>query len=235
MLHQENFNLAPSVNAPLITAHKVFVFDCDGVLADSPNPLNERMARFVMREYSLDLEAARELCWQGYKEAGCSGAYLAERDGHSAQWVEDMYHFMAESYFNELGHTLEPCGVVQSQLQALRDAGYCLTILTQGPQFHARNIASQLEIFPYFDFIMGRDDVETSSKRTEKPYTMLLERFTDKPRELVMVEDSVGNLTAAKALGFTTALLTDTPQLKEPWVDHTATDLKALLADSFLA
>lgn len=218
--------------------HTLFALDFDGVLADTM-PLIEShyitaMADDLRSRFGdrVPSEAAiRSLIQEQYPIYHCSGVVLARAFGLGDDWVEHMYATVPPTTPPEALAYLQPDPHLGALLEALKDRGDTICILTQSHASHIAQVTQRLGIHKVFKdaYILDRTATPGATKRTTQPYEVLLSRHGHRPHSRrIMVEDSPANLPAAKATGFETALVGPAWATGGP-VDHRAPTVHALL------
>jgi putative hydrolase of the HAD superfamily len=86
------------------------------------------------------------------------------------------------------------------------------TIFTNADAKHARRVLSRLGITRHFESIIDIHLLEFVNKPDRRSYLRALEFASARPVECVLIEDSLVNITAARALGITTVMVGGGPE-----------------------
>lgn len=207
----------------------LLTFDLDDCLV-ATGPAQTKVFKEVYPQiFHLSEEERADRGRQVYKNHGCAISYYADRMGKPAHWIEDIYTHIAQQVLAELEEHVPVCLVRPDLLTQLTAKGYTLAIITQGQRYYANEVLRHMGLLQHFnpDYILGRDSVGFTTKRTVHPYQELLRRLPKKPDSKFMLEDSALNLAAAHQLGFNTALIhkTGPNDDQKPFVEYHAQTL----------
>jgi putative hydrolase of the HAD superfamily len=86
------------------------------------------------------------------------------------------------------------------------------TIFTNADAKHARRVLSRLGVKHHFESIIDIHLLEFVNKPDRRSYLRALEFASARPEECVLIEDSLVNITAARALGITTVMVGGGPE-----------------------
>ncbi|MEU6595174.1 HAD-IA family hydrolase [Streptomyces sp. NPDC046881] len=185
-------SLAPGpTGSPFAHPKRVVVFDLDGVIVDS---------FAVMREaFSL---AYAEVVGEGE-------APFEEYERHLGRYFPDIMRimglplemeepFVRESY--RLAGQVRLFPGVPQLLRELRERGFGTAIATGKAGDRARHLLDTLGVLPYFDHVLGSDEV-ARAKPAPDIVLRALELLGARPEEAVMVGDAVTDIAAARAAG----------------------------------
>ncbi|MBZ6285790.1 HAD-IA family hydrolase [Streptomyces olivaceus] len=189
---QSGISLAPGlIGTPFTHPKRVVVFDLDGVIVDS---------FAVMREaFSL-----------AYAEVvGDGDAPFEEYERHLGRYFPDIMRimglplemeepFVRESY--RLAGRVRLFPGVTPLLRELRERGFRTAIATGKAGDRARHLLETLEVLPYFDHVLGSDEV-ARAKPAPDIVLRALELLRSRPEEAMMVGDAVTDIGAARAAG----------------------------------
>lgn len=85
-------------------------------------------------------------------------------------------------------------------------------LFTNAPDQYARQVMRFLRLHPHFDHHVSIESMRVHGKSHPKPSKAFLRKFLARhgwhPRQCVLVEDSLANLSAAKQIGMRTVLVT---------------------------
>ena len=85
-------------------------------------------------------------------------------------------------------------------------------IFTNATAAHARNVLSALGLLPYFNLLIGMDEIGFVSKPHPLAYQRCIQLLGVPAERCLFIEDSGRNLLPARALGMLTALVGDPVQ-----------------------
>jgi putative hydrolase of the HAD superfamily len=126
-----------------------------------------------------------------------------------------------------LGQYLQPDPTLDRMLERLR---WRKTIFTNADAKHARRVLSRLGIKHHFESIIDIHMLEFVNKPDRRSYLRALEFASARPEECVLIEDSLVNITAARALGITTVMVGGSPESDgADYHIERITDLEALI------
>jgi len=101
---------------------------------------------------------------------------------------------------------IKPYANVASTLGLLKKRGLKLAIITDAPRFQAWSRLFGLKLENYFDFVIALEDTG-QKKPSHLPFKVALRKLRMKPKEVIMVGDSIErDVIGAKKLGMVTVL-----------------------------
>lgn len=181
---------------------KVIIFDLDGTLIDSSTDLahaiNYMLKSMGREEFSLD-EIHQ---WVGngaqtlVKRALSGSVEIAE--GIDEKEFKASLGIFLNFYESNLTKWTVTFLKVEETLQALKDAGYKLVIVTNKPYKFVEPILNDLNLKGYFEFYLGGDSLP-EKKPNPAPLLHVCEQLNVSPKECVMVGDSKNDILAARA------------------------------------
>jgi pyrophosphatase PpaX len=172
----------------------VVLFDLDGTLIDSGAMIVASMRHAATTVLGRDVPEA-EL------RATVGGPGLVAQMRALDETRVDELVAVYTAHNETLHETLEPCAGIERALEALRDDGRTLGIVTAKRRATIRlafQVLPQLE--PFFDVVVGADDTERH-KPNPDPLLLALDRAGAKPADAAYVGDSPFDVQAAKAAG----------------------------------
>jgi len=177
---------------------RAVAFDLDGLLIDS-EPLFAEAARRLLAPRGLTLEMD---VWQALMGTPARQAILLFRAGHG---LDDPVERIAEEYRLALLKVLDetPAPLLPGALELLdfiERRGLPRCIATSSNPAYVARVLSGHGILPRFDFVLTCDDV-TEGKPHPEVYQKAAARFGVRPADMLVLEDSVNGLKAAKAAG----------------------------------
>ena len=175
---------------------RAVLWDNDGVLVDT-EALYFDATREVLA--SVGAELTRDLFVRTSLEEGRSAFDLARERGTTEDEVKRLRSRRDERYsaFLRLGvPVFDGAEEVLSRLHGRVRMG----VVTSAHREHFDLIHRSTGLVRYFDFVLAREDYE-SSKPHPDPYLAALERHGLRAEESVVIEDSVRGLLAARGAG----------------------------------
>ncbi len=174
---------------------KVIMFDLDGTLVDSSvditNALNYAIVPYGIGK--LTVEETIGLVGEGLtrlieKALGNERAAIVPEvlDRFVGYYSEHLVDFTLP--YKGVGETLEHLG------------NYRKAVISNKRESLSRELLEKLGLAKYFDIILGSDSVE-EKKPSPRPIMKILETFSLKPDEAVIVGDSNFDIDAGKAAG----------------------------------
>lgn len=94
-------------------------------------------------------------------------------------------------------------------VKMLNDSPLKLVVFSNGPRKYVKRVLVELELESIFpdEMLFAVDDVLPHCKPEKEAFDVVLKKIESKPHECIMVEDSMKNIRAAKALGMITILV----------------------------
>lgn len=189
---------------PLPRAPLVWLFDLDNTLHDASHAvfarLNTSMTEFVARELDVAPEHADELrrrYWQRY------GATLLGLERHHGIRAA---HFLHDTH--RLPGLEDDLRLVAADRQALARLPGRKFILTNAPAAYAKRVLTHLDLAPHFEGVISIEGMRMFGHLRPKPdarmLRMVMARLRLSPARTVLVEDTLGHLRSARALGVKT-------------------------------
>ncbi len=188
--------MRPNPNAP--NPPKLVIFDCDGVLVDSPRLINQAILR-VLASYGLQLtpdEVLRNL--KGLLNADIRDV-VASRWGVSLP--EDFTDVMEDAEWAAMEEGLLPVEGAETAVRAVVASGVATCVASNGP---LKDIEHRLRLTGLFSFFEGRlFSAYTVPRAKPHPDVFLHAAATMgyPPSECVVIEDSDPGIQASLAAG----------------------------------
>ncbi|MBT1445328.1 phosphoglycolate phosphatase [Shewanella sp. JM162201] len=184
-------------------------FDLDGTLVDSVPDL-AAAANETLKELGLP-QCSEELVrtWVGNGARVLMARALTHalgRDVTGSQLDDAMPLFM-RNYERYLEHYSRLYDGVRETLNELSAMGYRLAVVTNKPHRFTEPLLQAFGIDQHFELVLGGDSL-ARMKPDPLPLQHILEQWSLKPSELLMVGDSRNDILAAKAAGITSFGLT---------------------------
>ncbi len=172
-------------------------FDLDGTLVDTAPDLI-RVLNEVTRADGLapvPVADARDLIGFG-SMALIKNAYEGENRELNESHAKTLQKQFLEIYADTIAQNSPPFPGVPEVLAELKRAGACLSVCTNKPGAMARSLMQQLGLSPFFDRIVGGDDVLNNKPAAQHIFTAVGHRGKT---PIVMVGDGAPDAYAAKA------------------------------------
>ena len=179
---------------------KIFIFDLDGTLVDSmPIGVGIVVDFLEKRGVSLPSEMIKTLTPLGYKGVA---AYYSENLGIPMTAAEIYAEFQRET-IKAYGELVPLKKGVKETLEALKQKGFRLCVLTASPNNLTDLCLKRLQIFHLFEKVWSIDDFNLT-KADKGIYLAAAKRLGVEISDCVMVDDHLGVLKVAKAAGMAT-------------------------------
>jgi putative hydrolase of the HAD superfamily len=201
----------------------VWVFDLDNTLypvAALYDEIGARMTAYIARTLALDESQAFALRERYFHQYGATVAGLARHhDVDPHDFLTDVH----DADYSVLSADAELADLIAA-LPGRR------IIFSNGGGGHPERALSRLGLAHVFETIVDIETCGLAPKPQAEAYERLIAHCRIKPRETVLIEDTLRNLEPAHAMGFTTALVGPVhPEPRPLYVDHWARDVKELL------
>jgi len=202
---------------------KTWVFDLDNTLYPARtlyDEIGERMTSYIMRATGFDHAGAREIRERYFHQYGATVVGLARHHDIDARDFLVQVHQADHS-------VLEPDAELRALIEALPGRRI---IFTNGGGGHAERVLESLNLDGLFDTVFDIETAELTPKPQRACYERLMAHCGIDANGAILVEDTLHNLEPAHDMGFATALVGVVhPAPLPPYVDHYASDVKALL------
>jgi len=185
----------------------VWLLDLDDTLHDAISRIipriNQRMTEFVAQELQIDRAGADVLRREYWLRYGATLLGLIQR-----HQVEPGRFLQATHPMAELGPLVERDVRL---IQALRRLPGRKIVLTNAPHHYAVEVLTRLGIHRLIDPLIPIESMRIAGHLRPKPSRSMLRavlaRHRLEPARCILVEDSLTNLVAARALGLRTVLI----------------------------
>jgi phosphoglycolate phosphatase len=176
---------------------KAVLFDLDGTLLDSaPDMLAAINAMRAVRQLpGMALEALRPHVSKGAR-AMVAAAFPHVDASTREEWIPEFL----EHYQRELGRHGAPFDGIEAMLSAIEDAGSAWGIVTNKPEYLARQLMPLLGWEQRCAVLIGGDTL-ARRKPDPLPLTVAAERIGVAPEQCVYVGDDERDILAARAAG----------------------------------
>ncbi len=183
---------------------ELLLFDLDGTLIDSVPDLSKAL-NATLKE--LGLPTYGEVTIRGWigngaamlVKRGLAGRREIDREPEEALFRKAMEIFL-ERYAAVLNDATGLYPEVEETLEALKDRGYRMAVVTNKPSQFVGPILENLGIEPYFEHIVGGEDLP-KKKPDPLPLLHTCEALDCRPESAVMIGDSSNDILAAQAAG----------------------------------
>ncbi len=181
---------------------KAVIFDFDGTLGNT-EPFYEVNFDDTMKEYGITCDEEDHIAFIGYgpydKVRIVEEKYGVKIDADEAaasfrkknvdRFPQDASSFL----FDDVRKCLDLC----------KEKGLACYICSNTDSSKVEKMVKQMGIYGYFDGISGKD-LCGARKPSPVPYLYLLEKYGYGKEEVLVIEDSVGGVSSAKAAGLKT-------------------------------
>lgn len=179
---------------------RLWVFDLDNTLHDASHRvfphINQAMTDYIVRHLGVDVAEATRIRQDYWRRYGATLQGLVRHHGVNP------HHFLAETHqFDDLAAFLR---WERGLCAALRRIPGRKVVFSNGPLRYAQAVLAATGLRHAFDAVYAIESVRLKPKPSREAFLRVLRAERCPPRHAVMVEDSLENLRAAKALGMHT-------------------------------
>lgn len=174
---------------------KVVMFDLDGTLVDSSVDITNAL-NYAAGPYGIGKMTAEETI--GLVGEGLTRLIEKVLGNERAAIVPEVLDRFVIYYSEHLVDFTLPYRGVRDTLERL--GKYRKAVISNKRESLSRKLLDKLGLAKYFDIILGSDSVE-EKKPSPKPIMKVLESFSFRPDEAVIVGDSNYDIDAGKAAG----------------------------------
>lgn len=196
------------------------IFDLDDTLYPAGNGLwdeiGERINLFIIEKFGVSPLEVNDLRRHYYLAYGTTLRGLMTE--HPQVNPDDYLQFV---HAVQLERYVLPNPALETMLASLP---HTKAIFTNSDTPHAQRVLNCLGIAHHFSTIVDIKAMAFANKPDPKSYEVLLNTLKVKPENCLYIEDSLRNLTPAKALGFST-LLVGNGHAPDPAVDYSVTTI----------
>jgi putative hydrolase of the HAD superfamily len=194
---------------------QAILFDLDDTLyprqAGVMEQIRALMLQYLRSRFDLSPEEADRLRRRYFQEYGTTMRGLQVNHAIDADEFLDYVHNI------RLEDHVQPNPELDTALASLPQHKI---VFTNASREHAERVLEILGVSHHFDRIVDVRDVGYESKPQLAAYRRICEIIDVPPEECLLVEDNVRNLRPAKALGMTTALVTEDSTSTKRGVDY---------------
>ena|ERR1051326_9029223 len=176
---------------------KAVIFDMDGLMFNTEDILHDVQTELLSRrhkKFTLDLK--RKI--MGLKAEAVMQTLKSELNLDDE--VADLINERNELYLSTLRPRLKPMYGLLDLLSLLEESGIRKSVATSSPAHWAKIILSHFAMESMFEVIVTGDEI-THGKPHPQIYRETLTRLTLKSEDVVVLEDSINGVLAAKNAG----------------------------------
>lgn len=160
--------------------------------------IDRRILAFVCQTLNLPPDEAKAVQKHYWRTYGTTiMGLMAEHNVDPEPYLAYVHDFDAGSY-------LQPNPALAAALAGLPQRK---AIFTNATAAHARNVLSALDVLPYFDLLVGMNEIGYVSKPQPLAYERCLALLDTLAGRCLFIEDSAVNLPPARQLGMRTVLI----------------------------
>jgi beta-phosphoglucomutase len=195
------------------------IFDMDGVIVDSHPVHTKAWRRFLDSVGKEVTEDDLAFILEGRKKEDILRHFLGEL---SPEEIERLGHEKELLFREEARAELRPVQGVKQILENFSQAGIKLGVASSGSDSRVHFVLQKLRLTDYFAAIVAGDDV-VLGKPDPAIFRLTSQKLDVDPKEVLVFEDSVSGVKAAKAAGMRCVGLAEpdrAPALLEAGADH---------------
>lgn len=198
----------------LRVGNPIWLFDLDNTLHNTSAhifPLiNAAMTRYIAQQLQIDEIEANRLRMHYWQRYGATMLGMMRNHGTNA------HHFLHHTHqFPDLRRLV----VFERELHGmLRRLPGRKIVVSNGPQAYVQAVLDQMKVATLFERVCGVEQLRLHPKPALQGFRHLLHSLGVPASHCILVEDSLENLRAAKALGMRTVWITAL-HAKPPYVD----------------
>jgi putative hydrolase of the HAD superfamily len=178
--------------------------------------IDERMSAYVQRLLGCDLEEARTVQKQYFRDHGTTlRGLMQNHDVDPTDFLDDVHDIALDR--------VPPNERLARVLERLPGRRF---VFTNGNHSYATRVLKAIGIDDHFHGLVDIHACEYLPKPDAHGYRLLVERFGIDPANAVLVEDMAKNLKPAKALGMTTVWVNNGSEHGDHLADPASIDLE---------
>ena len=204
---------------------KAVLYDMDGTLVDTERLGLIAWARAAEREHvDLPVEVCRSFI--GRNLPGVMGIL----EGHfgSREFAEKMYDLHRSIELDMYGTELTTKEGARESLEAMRDAGYQIGLVTSSWRESAERNMKHFELMEFFDCITSGEETH-NGKPAPDIYLLAAQKMGIEPASCVVVEDSPNGVRSGIAAGMHVMMIPDMVEVAPELADRCEALLGSLL------
>ena len=195
---------------------KKIIFDVDGTILDSMwiwiEPMNELFERYGFRLEDLPKEQKGKIEALSYEDM-CQ--FIADTIATDMTY-EEVVHYFEDTLNEGYGNTLQAKKGALEILKKLKDLGFSMSVGSSTDFPHLEMALKRLGIYDYFDFFATPDLI--GMKKSDSDYWKYsIEKHGVKASNIVLFDDALYSIKAAKKEGIFTVGLKDFPWNQKEW------------------
>lgn len=182
---------------------KAVIFDFDGLILDTETAWYEAYKKVLWEEYQFDLPLEEFVRCVGSSDKVLI-SYLKQAIGAPLD-LEKIQELTSIIHTEEV-RNLEARPGVADYLEKAKEMDLAIALATSSSRNWVEHHLSKLQLLPYFDDLITKDDVE-QVKPAPDLFLKTLEVLNITPEEAVVFEDSLNGLIAAREVGIPTVII----------------------------
>jgi beta-phosphoglucomutase len=175
---------------------QAIIFDMDGVIIDSHPVHREAWQKFLLTLGKRVSETDLDCILEGWRREDILRHFLG--DLTNAQVVE--YGNRKDQFFQQVGVPIKPVSGLCEFLDHLEQLGIPKAVATSASERRTRFTLDRLQLTRHFAAIVTANDV-LNGKPDPAIYHLAAEQMGVRPENVVVIEDSVSGVRAAKSAG----------------------------------
>ena len=197
---------------------KLVIFDLDGVLYESKE-FHFDALNSALKEVDKKFIISKEEHLNMYDGLSTKKKLelLTINKGLDSKFYDQIW-FKKQEITNSLLEKIVPNENLKSYLSALKKANIKLVCCSNSINKTVKTVLKNLGIFDFFDSVYSNEDVKNSKPHPEMYWAAMI-KFSIKPNETVIVEDSPVGRLAAKMSGCNTIFINEPNDLDEKLID----------------
>jgi len=177
---------------------KGVIFDLDGVIIET-EPQTFEFFKDYLKQYDIYLKDEDLFKKIGRKSVDFFQDILTPEQKEKVS-IQNLIDLKRQKFNENLDKFTRKLPYVEKIIPALKQKGLNLAVASQNEREMIDNVLKKLELGNYFDFVLSLQDIENKKPHPEI-YQKAIEKLNLNPEDLVVVEDSLAGITAAKAAG----------------------------------
>lgn len=195
---------------------KALIFDFDGLILDTETAWYEAYKKVLWEEYQFDLPLEKFV-----QAVGSSNGVLVTYLNQAIGTVLNLEEVQAQTsvLHTEAVKNLDARPGVVDYLKGAKEKNLAIALATSSSRNWVEHHLGQLQLLPYFDHLITRDDVE-QVKPAPDLFLKAIETLNVAPEEAVVFEDSLNGLIAAREVGIPTVIIPNPVTASLPFEIH---------------